>query len=81
MRTTHATVRHRRRRHARHRPRHPLLGRIPLDTHLQESGDTGVPVVVAHPDAPPTIALHGIAGSLRPRLRSLVGLSLPLSPA
>jgi ATP-binding protein involved in chromosome partitioning len=60
----------------------PLLGQIPLDLRLRESGDVGVPVVAGHPDAPSARALGDIALSLplrKPR-RSLVGVSLPLSP-
>jgi ATP-binding protein involved in chromosome partitioning len=58
----------------------PLLGQIPLDVKLRESGDAGVPVVAGYPDAPSASALRDIAGSLRKTRRSLVGVSLPLSP-
>jgi ATP-binding protein involved in chromosome partitioning len=58
----------------------PLLGRVPLDVELRESGDIGVPVVAGHPDAPSASALRDIAGSLRKSRRSLVGVSLPFSP-
>jgi ATP-binding protein involved in chromosome partitioning len=58
----------------------PLLGRVPLDVELRESGDIGVPVVAGHPEAPSASALRDIAGSLRRTRRSLVGVSLPFSP-
>lgn len=60
----------------------PLLGHVPLDLKLRESGDSGVPVVVAHPDAPSATALRDLAGSLpldKPR-RGLAGLALPINP-
>src|SRR2546430_3012718 len=35
----------------------PLLGQIPLDQRLRESGDEGLPIVLAAPDAPAAVAL------------------------
>ncbi|TDC51670.1 DUF59 domain-containing protein [Actinomadura sp. KC345] len=60
----------------------PLLGRIPLDMGLRESGDTGVPVVAGQPGSPSARALGDVARSLPlgAARRSLVGVSLPLSP-
>jgi ATP-binding protein involved in chromosome partitioning len=39
----------------------PLLGCIPLETALREGGDTGVPIVVGHPESPSAKALISIA--------------------
>jgi ATP-binding protein involved in chromosome partitioning len=58
----------------------PLLGSVPLDVELRESGDIGVPLVARVPRAPAASMLRDIAGSLRKTRRSLVGMSLPFSP-
>ncbi|WP_329236009.1 Mrp/NBP35 family ATP-binding protein [Actinoallomurus sp. NBC_01490] len=55
-----------------------LLGRVPLDVELRESGDIGVPVVAGRPDAPSASALRDIAGALPGSRKSLIGVSLPL---
>lgn len=39
----------------------PLLGQVPLDEKLREDGDTGQPVVAAHPDSPASLAIVQIA--------------------
>ncbi|MGN6130771.1 MAG: Mrp/NBP35 family ATP-binding protein [Nocardioidaceae bacterium] len=57
----------------------PLLGRVPLDLPLRESGDVGVPAVVGAPSAPSAVELRRIAAALPVVRRSLVGRSLPLS--
>lgn len=57
-----------------------LLGQIPLDVALRESGDVGLPIVLAAPDSPGAVALRGIARSLAARSRGLAGRSLGLSP-
>ncbi|MCP9980575.1 Mrp/NBP35 family ATP-binding protein [Actinomadura madurae] len=60
----------------------PLLGRVPLDERLRESGDAGVPVMAGHPGCPSAAALRDVALSLPldgPR-RGLAGMPLPLSP-
>ncbi|HET6667226.1 MAG TPA: P-loop NTPase [Intrasporangium sp.] len=59
----------------------PLLGQIPLDTTLRESGDTGYPVVLGAPDSAAGVALRGIARGLATRARGLAGRSLGLTPA
>jgi len=59
----------------------PLLGQIPLDTRVRESGDEGVPLVLSTPDAPAAIALLAIADRLAVRRESLVGKPLGLRPA
>ncbi|HEX4362806.1 MAG TPA: Mrp/NBP35 family ATP-binding protein [Pseudonocardia sp.] len=58
----------------------PLLGQIPLDTRLRESGDAGVPLVLSAPESPAAKALSGVASRLTTRSRGLAGLSLNISP-
>jgi ATP-binding protein involved in chromosome partitioning len=57
----------------------PLLGSIPLDVELRESGDHGVPVVIEYPQAASARGLTDIAAALPTVHRSLAGRSLPLS--
>jgi ATP-binding protein involved in chromosome partitioning len=59
----------------------PLLGQVPLDPGLVAAGDTGVPFVMSHPDAPAAVELLRIADALAVRERSLVGRPLGLQPA
>lgn len=59
----------------------PLLGQIPLDTKVRETGDDGTPVVLAAPDAPAAKALTAVADQLAVRRDSLVGRPLGLRPA
>jgi len=59
----------------------PLLGQVPLDTRVRESGDAGTPIVLADPTAPAAIALTQIADRLSVRRESLAGKSLGLRPA
>jgi ATP-binding protein involved in chromosome partitioning len=59
----------------------PLLGQIPLDPQVRESGDGGTPLVLAAPDSPAAKALTGIADQLAVRRESLVGKPLGLRPA
>jgi ATP-binding protein involved in chromosome partitioning len=58
----------------------PLLGQIPLEPRVRESGDSGVPVVLSTPDSPAATALRGVAEKLAVRSRGLAGMSLNLSP-
>lgn len=58
----------------------PLLGQIPLDTEVRETGDRGEPVVLAAPDNPAAKALTSIADQLAVRRESLVGKPLGLTP-
>ncbi|MBO0868772.1 MAG: Mrp/NBP35 family ATP-binding protein [Micromonosporaceae bacterium] len=58
----------------------PLLGQIPLDPRVRESGDSGTPVVLAQPEAPAAVALARVADRLAVRRESLVGRPLGLSP-
>jgi ATP-binding protein involved in chromosome partitioning len=46
----------------------PFLGEIPIYTEIRLGGDTGVPVVVSHPDQPYGQAFVRVAESLRQRL-------------
>jgi ATP-binding protein involved in chromosome partitioning len=59
----------------------PLLGQVPLDTVVRETGDRGEPVVLAAPDNPAAKALTAIADQLAVRRESLVGKPLGLRPA
>jgi ATP-binding protein involved in chromosome partitioning len=59
----------------------PLLGQVPIDVRLREGGDSGMPLVLSHPDAPAAVVLQGIADGLSVRSRGLVGMSLSVSPA
>jgi ATP-binding protein involved in chromosome partitioning len=59
----------------------PLLGQIPLDPQVRESGDDGTPLVLAAPDSPAAKALTGVADQLAVRRESLVGKPLGLRPA
>src|SRR5215203_3965003 len=58
----------------------PLLGQIPLDTRLRESGDAGAPIVLADAETPAAQALAKIADRLTSRQRGLSGMSLGLTP-
>lgn len=58
----------------------PLLGQIPLDITLRESGDNGVPVVLSEPDSPAAVALRAVARALAARSRGLAGRQLGISP-
>jgi ATP-binding protein involved in chromosome partitioning len=59
----------------------PLLGQVPLDTRVRETGDAGSPIVLSEPDAPAAQALIAVADRLAIRRESLVGKPLGLSPA
>jgi ATP-binding protein involved in chromosome partitioning len=59
----------------------PVLGRIPFDPRLREGGDNGKPLVISEPDAPASVALREIAGSLASRPRGLAGMQLGISPS
>ena len=59
----------------------PLLGQVPIDMRLRESGDIGVPLVLADPASPAARELTMIADKLASRSRSLVGRPLGLTPA
>jgi ATP-binding protein involved in chromosome partitioning len=46
----------------------PFLGEVPLFTEIRESGDRGIPVVVADPRAAPALAFIKVATALREKL-------------
>lgn len=46
----------------------PFLGRVPIDPAIREGGDTGRPLVVAHPESPQAKAFHDIAAQVMTRL-------------
>jgi len=58
----------------------PLLGQVPLDVRLRESGDNGTPLVLADPTSPAALALSKVAESLASKGRGLAGRLLSLSP-
>jgi ATP-binding protein involved in chromosome partitioning len=58
----------------------PLLGSLPLEPRLREGGDTGLPLVLADPDAPAARTLRDVALRLGRAPRGLVGRPLPLTP-
>ena len=58
----------------------PLLGQVPIDVRLRESGDAGTPVVLAEPESPAAVALRGVARALAGRSRGLAGKPLGLTP-
>ena len=57
----------------------PLLGQVPIDQHVREGGDEGVPVVLSDPDSQAAQAYRSVADALGERQHSLVGRSLGLS--
>ena len=59
----------------------PLLGQVPLDPRLRETGDTGTPLVLADPTSPASVVLRGIADRLATRSRGLAGRLLSVSPS
>jgi ATP-binding protein involved in chromosome partitioning len=59
----------------------PLLGQIPLDPRVRESGDEGRPIVLTDPDAPAALALRAVADRLAVRRESIAGKPLGLTPA
>ena len=46
----------------------PLLGSIPIDPSIRASGDSGVPVVMSHPESPAAVAFRRAARSLACRV-------------
>jgi ATP-binding protein involved in chromosome partitioning len=49
----------------------PFIGSIPLDPIVREGGDTGVPVVLSHPDSPVAKALTRVAEDLAAKVSVL----------
>jgi ATP-binding protein involved in chromosome partitioning len=59
----------------------PLLGQIPLEPKLRETGDAGTPIVLADPESAAAKALIAVADGLAVRRESLAGKPLGLRPA
>jgi ATP-binding protein involved in chromosome partitioning len=59
----------------------PLLGQVPLDPRLRETGDVGTPLVLVDPASPASVVLRGIAERLATRSRGLAGRLLSVSPS
>jgi ATP-binding protein involved in chromosome partitioning len=59
----------------------PLLGQIPIEQALRESGDEGTPLVLRDPENPAAKALLDIADKLAVRRRGLAGMSLGIDTA
>lgn len=55
----------------------PFLGKVPLDPAIVDSGDDGVPLVVAHPDSPAAQAYARIAMALAAGHAGAGGVALP----
>lgn len=58
----------------------PLLGQVPLETRLRQSGDEGLPLVLSDPSSAAAQALLDVADALAARQRGLAGRSLSLTP-
>ncbi|HEX9081169.1 MAG TPA: P-loop NTPase, partial [Holophagaceae bacterium] len=55
-------------REAAVRMRLPFLGEVPIDLAIREGGDSGSPLVAAHPDSPQTKVFREMAESLQRQL-------------
>ncbi|MFY9343557.1 MAG: Mrp/NBP35 family ATP-binding protein [Planctomycetota bacterium] len=49
----------------------PLLGQVPIEIAVREGGDSGRPIVIAHPDSASARAMTGIAGKVAQRVSIL----------
>ena len=58
----------------------PLLGQVPLDPRVVETGDKGEPIVTSIPSSAAAEELTRIAGKLSTRARGLAGRMLSVSP-
>jgi len=47
----------------------PFLGEVPIDLSIREGGDSGQPLVAAHPDSPQTKVFQGMATALKAVLK------------
>jgi ATP-binding protein involved in chromosome partitioning len=56
----------------------PLLGRIPLDPRLRESGDAGEPAVLAAPESPAATAIREVADEVVARRPGSISRALPV---
>jgi ATP-binding protein involved in chromosome partitioning len=57
-----------------------LLASVPLSVALRTGGDDGLPVVLAHPDDPASVAIEAVAERMARRGRDLAGRKLGLAP-
>ena len=53
----------------------PLWARFPMDMALREGSDSGMPLVLSHPDSPAAVVLRNIAERLAGKPRGLAGMS------
>jgi ATP-binding protein involved in chromosome partitioning len=51
----------------------PLLGEVPLDPRVREQGDLGLPIVLADPTAPTSIAILALADAVEATRRDEAG--------
>src|SRR6266581_545992 len=58
----------------------PVLGQVPIDPRLRQSGDAGIPLVLSDPDAPAARQIAAVADTLASRSRGLAGRRLGLTP-
>ncbi|SKB08775.1 Mrp/NBP35 family ATP-binding protein [Aeromicrobium choanae] len=58
-----------------------VLGQVPLEERMRETGDSGAPIVASDPDAESAKVLQQIADQLSGRSRGLAGMQLGLAPA
>jgi ATP-binding protein involved in chromosome partitioning len=56
----------------------PLMAQVPLIPALREGGDSGVPLVVSHPDEPASVALRAAATAVARATKTKVGKPLTL---
>ncbi|GAA2236908.1 Mrp/NBP35 family ATP-binding protein [Herbiconiux moechotypicola] len=59
----------------------PLLASVPISVALRRGGDDGVPVVLADPADPASVAIDSVAERMARRGRDLAGRRLGLAPA
>lgn len=57
-----------------------VLGQVPMDVRLRESGDEGTPIVLTHPESTVAQTFNSIVDQLLQQRQSLVGKSLGISP-
>lgn len=57
-----------------------LLGAVPLEERLRETGDDGTPIVISDPSSPAAATLQRVADRLSGRERGLAGMQLGLAP-
>lgn len=58
-----------------------LLGQVPLDPRLRESGDQGKPLVLTDAECAAAVEISKVADVLAAKPRGLVGMSLGVTPA